>query len=329
MITYLYPPTSVSVSFPAGASTEAKQDAILVELQATELLTGAVIRDQTDVDNEVSLGAVGAQIPLAAKENGMLFVYDMWTQMDVNNVYVQTLAIKNQIGPLTATKEINPDAASASELSLLRGILKKQIDTITELELKANLNETQPVSAASLPLPIGAAAEVTLEAARVLLASLDSKDFATQTTIALMKTALDSLLTGEGAVADAAVSNPASSGSMIALLKGILTLITSTNTKIDTLDTNTSPKTPSYQEIVNLTNVAQTFVAPAGAVWCKIQADDTNAANIRVKLGGVATASSGLQFQPGRSEDYQAVDDISVICESADTNQKVYVQFGA
>jgi hypothetical protein len=53
---------------------------------------------------------------------------------------------------------------------------------------------TQPVSAASLPLPAGAATEATLatlatetklEAVRALLASLDGKDFATQTTLAL------------------------------------------------------------------------------------------------------------------------------------------------
>lgn len=87
-------------------------------------------------------------------------------------------------------------------------------------------------------------------------------------------------------------------------------------------------KTPSYQEIVNLTNVAQTFTAPANAKWCKVQADDANLVNIRVKIGGAATVSSGLQFQPGRSEDYQIAGNISVIAESASPNQKIYVQFG-
>lgn len=95
-----------------------------------------------------------------------------------------------------------------------------------------------------------------------------------------------------------------------------------------TIDVVTGALTPSYQEIVNLTNVAQDFIAPANAKWAKVQADDTNAANIRVKIGGVATTTSGLQFQPGRSEDYTAVGNISVICESADVNQKIYVQFG-
>ncbi len=42
---------------------------------------------------------------------------------------------------------------------------------------------TQPVSTAALPLPAGAAEEATLEAARVLLASIDAKDFSTEATL--------------------------------------------------------------------------------------------------------------------------------------------------
>jgi hypothetical protein len=86
---------------------------------------------------------------------------------------------------------------------------------------------------------------------------------------------------------------------------------------------------PSYQEIINLTNTAQTFTAPSGAKWCKVQTDDTNAVNVRVKLGGAATTSSGMQFQPGRSEDFAVAGDISVIAESAVANQKIYIIFGA
>ena len=105
-----------------------------------------------------------------------------------------------------------------------------------------------------------------------------------------------------------------------------LPLVSSTVT--GTIATAENPKIPSYQEIVNLTNVAQTFTAPANAKWAKIQADDANTVNIRVKIGGTATTTSGVQFQGGRSEDYSAVGDISVIAESAVANQKIYVQFG-
>jgi hypothetical protein len=59
-----------------------------------------------------------------------------------------------------------------------------------------------------------------------------------------------------------------------------------------------------------------------------IEADDTNSANIRVKIGGTATISSGIQFQAGRSEMIKGGGNISVIAESG-TNQKISVQFGA
>ncbi len=54
---------------------------------------------------------------------------------------------------------------------------------LTELQLKADLTETQPVSVASLPLPTGAATEATL-------AALAAEDFATQTTLAALLTEL-------------------------------------------------------------------------------------------------------------------------------------------
>lgn len=80
-------------------------------------------------------------------------------------------------------------------------------DLLTELQLKADLTETQPVSAASLPLPTGAATEATLASvlAKIIaapateakqdtmitsLTSLDGKDYATQTTLAALLTEL-------------------------------------------------------------------------------------------------------------------------------------------
>lgn len=72
---------------------------------------------------------------------------------------------------------------------------------LTELQSKADLSETQPVSAASLPLPTGASTEVTLEAARILLASLDTKDFATQTTLSALNVWLQANVATENTLA--------------------------------------------------------------------------------------------------------------------------------
>jgi hypothetical protein len=84
----------------------------------------------------------------------------------------------------------------------------------------------------------------------------------------------------------------------------------------------------SYQEIINLTSIAQTFTAPAGAKWCKVYAEDGNSANIRVKIGGTASTTSGLQLQPGRAEDFMVAGDVSVIAESG-FDLRVNVHFGA
>lgn len=86
--------------------------------------------------------------------------------------------------------------------------------------------------------------------------------------------------------------------------------------------------TATFQEILNLTTAVQTFVAPAGAKWCKISADALNSANIRFKMGGVVSGTSGIRLEPSRTEDLQVVGNISVIAESG-SGQGVCVIFGA
>lgn len=95
-----------------------------------------------------------------------------------------------------------------------------------------------------------------------------------------------------------------------------------------TITSTEALKAPTFQEILNLTNIMQTFTAPANSKGCIIQTDDTNSVNIRVKLGGNATSTSGIQFQPGRSEFFPFSGDITVIAESAAANQKISVEFG-
>lgn len=96
-----------------------------------------------------------------------------------------------------------------------------------------------------------------------------------------------------------------------------------------TISAVTGALTASYQEVINLTTVAQTVTPPASAKWVKIYADNLNSNNIRVRLAGTATATSGISFEPGRSEDFQVVGTgISVIAEGG-TNQVINFTFGA
>ena len=146
-----------------------------------------------------------------------------------------------------------------------------------------------------------------------------------------------------GSIADAAATTDTGSFSIIAFIKRSLQNWTTLLSRVPTLTVAstrllvdgsgvTQPVaqtalTVSYQEITNLTTSPMTFTAPAGAKWCKIYASDANTANIRVRLAGTATISSGIQFQPGRSEDFNAVGNISVIAESG-SGQHINVHFG-
>lgn len=216
----------------------------------------------------------------------------------------------------TALQEIDGvlkgSQVSASSLSVALSSEQQTIlnDLLVELRLKADLTETQPVSAASLPLPAGAATEATLEAARVLLNNINSKDFATQTTLSNVDTDL-------GAPADAAVTNPALSASVIAALKGILTLIIDTNTKLDTIDVNSSPLLDS---VGSGTATSGTITAPVGALRMVIQNSLASNSPIRfTKAAGGASASVGFYLGQGQSTseipagsiDYFAVDGLT------------------
>jgi hypothetical protein len=72
----------------------------------------------------------------------------------------------------------------------------------------------------------------------------------------------------------------------------------------------------AFDEDLTVSVAPETFTAPFGAFGCFIEADDTNATNIRVKMGDTASVTSGIQFQAGRSEFYQGGSNISYCTES-------------
>jgi hypothetical protein len=94
-------------------------------------------------------------------------------------------------------------AKEAKQDSLILGVAA----VVTELEKKADLGETQPVSVASLPLPIGAATEakqdseiskltdidIKIGTGNSTLTSIDGKDFATQATLSALNAKFNSL----------------------------------------------------------------------------------------------------------------------------------------
>lgn len=234
----------------------------------------------------------------------------------------------------------------------------KQDAILAELQLKADLTETQPVSMASAP--VGASLEATqlLVKAKtdnldVLLSTRNAE--ATQALIkaktdnldvALSTVAKDATLLASntliGAVTETApASDTASSGlngrlqriaqnitTLIGKLPASLGITTAANSlsvaPASDAIFNVKPKalTSSFAENLSLSTVA-TFTAPANAIGGLIMADDTNTANVRFKQGATATASSGLQLQPGRAEPVGSGTDVSICAESG--TQKVMI----
>jgi hypothetical protein len=88
-----------------------------------------------------------------------------------------------------------------------------------------------------------------------------------------------------------------------------------------------TPKALTYVQSLTLDGtIAQTFVPPANAKNVKVHAGPDNTINLKVAFGGtVATATVGQEFEPGRSEDYNGVSSISIICKSAITAHAVFI----
>lgn len=88
---------------------------------------------------------------------------------------------------------------------------------------------------------------------------------------------------------------------------------------------NQKAQTGSFDEDLTVSTTAETFTAPAGAFACFVSADDTNSTNLRVKMNGTASTTSGTQFQPGRSEYFEGGSNISYCTESG--SGKISVQW--
>jgi hypothetical protein len=157
---------------------------------------------------------------------------------------------------------------------------------------------TQPVSAASLPLPSGAATSANQTTANTSLSSIDSKVPANLT---VSSTRL--LVDGSG------VTQPVSAASALPTKAPV--------------NTNGSMSTSTVVGSSGTT----TLTAPANAVGFVLEASSSNAQNIRWAIGTTPTTSSGLRLEPGRDTGYiPGAANILVIAESG-SSQEVQVQW--
>ena len=163
------PVSAASLPLPSGASTEVTLAAVLAKI-----LAAPSTEAKQDTIN-TSLGTILAKIIAAPSTEA---------KQDTLNTTLGTilteLALKADLTETQPVSQVSqPLPTGASTETTLASILAKIIaapsteakqDTLnttlgtilTELQLKSDLSETQPVSAASLPLPSGASTEATL-----------------------------------------------------------------------------------------------------------------------------------------------------------------------
>lgn len=114
-----------------------------------------------------------------AKQDVMITALaDINTELDAQTVLLTSLDGKDYATQTTLASLEGKDFATQTTLAAL----------LTELQLKADLTETQPVSLASSPLPTGAATEATLS-------SLDGKVTAVDTTGKSTEAKQDTMIT--------------------------------------------------------------------------------------------------------------------------------------
>ncbi len=299
--------------------------------------------DLDDVDDSVAIGDGAGNL----------------AGMTANKLWTMDAALLTELQLKADLSETQPVSMAAVPVGAATAA--KQDTLLAELQLKADLTETQPVSIASLPLPSGAATEAKQDTGNTSLATIAGKDFATQTTLAAMSAKLpaalgqlasaaslavvlstsqealvneielntDAVKITSGGIADAAVSNPASSGSIIALLKGLLTLITSTNTKLDTIETGISPLLDSHQTQTVTSGAAVTFTAPAGATRMIIQNSLAGGGAVRFsKSLSTPTASDGFYLGVGQSTSEMFAASLKVIATTASEDGDITVLWG-
>ena len=104
----------------------------------------------------------------------------------------------------------------------------------------------------------------------------------------------------------------------------------STSSVTGTIAVSQEALTPTHAQSLIIDNVTVvTFTAPAGAKKAKVMALDTNTVNIRITNDGTTAPSAtvGHQLQPARSEDFDGVGSIKVICESVATAHGVTISW--
>lgn len=353
------PVSAASLPLPSGASTSANQSTeqgLYGDLTETSPATDTASSGLNGRLQRIAqrLTSLLALFPSSIGQKAMVDSLSVTLASNQSSIPVSTTAIALTTSGSITTQNLTPTgtatAGSAVELALNdQGTVNVQVTgTYTgALSVQGTVNGSTWVTLSGLLNINNGVMFVSIVSATQGIFQIESSAFSVIRVTALAAVTGTASISLRASAASALVSleNPIPTGTNLigsvnnAQINGVIPFmgngLTGTGSLRVTIASNNTAipiaqvsQTGTFQEILNLTNTVQTFTAPANTKWCKVYAEETNTANIRVKLGGAATVASGIQFQPGRSEDFIIGGDVSVICETAATNQRICVQFG-
>jgi len=308
MILYQYPP-SAPIPPVVGGATEAKQDDQIIIAQALN----DVIGEQADVAQpDPTLDSTVIATLKGVNENLRTIDFSTAAKQDLLLAELQLKADLTETQPVSlASVPLPTGAATAAKQDLL----------LAELQLKADLTETQPVSLASIPLATGASTEAKQDAEAVLIGAVTETAPASDTASSGLNGRLQRIaqrITSLIALIPTSLGQKTMANSFAVTLASDQSALSITQTAL----------AASYQEDLTVSNSVETFTAPAGAKTVVIQAPSSNTVNLRVRLSGTATTTSGYVFEPGRSEVFPFSGNVSYIAESG-SGQAINAHFGA
>lgn len=255
------PVSAASLPLPSGASTEAKQDSAITQLTS---IAGEDFATQT------TLAALLTELQLKA---------DL---LETQPVSAASLPL-----PSGASTEAKQDAAITQLTSIAGEDFATQTTLaalLVELQLKADLSETQPVSAASLPLPTGAATEAKQDNAITQLTSIAGEDFSTETTLAALSAKITACDTTGKATA-------AKQDSIITELQSLV----SASDQYDVLEFARH----DYQATPVTTAAYTQLVASTSADFKELQIFDSSGQTLVLAIGAAASEVDKLYIFPG------------------------------
>jgi hypothetical protein len=294
-----------SSALPSGAATSAKQD-ILAALFPSSL-------GQKTMANSLAC-------TLASDQSALAVTGTFWQATQP----VSAASLPLPTGAATSAKQpaLGTAGTASADVITVQGIA-----SMTALKVDGSA-VTQPISAAALPLPSGAATSAKQDTGNTSLSSIDGKITAVNTgavvvsSSALPTGASTSALQTTGNTSLSSIDGKLGSLGQKAMAASAPVVIASDQSAVSVKPSNGA--TGSGSAAAATVSTVITLSKPSNAIGFVLMNLDTSTANVRWALGRTATTTLGQQLQPGRDTGFiPAAIDVSLVAESGTQNYDI------